>query len=101
MTSTDSIASPAPSTSVSDLAAVKVRQQVTWASGDFSAVAAVMSLVAERLADAADLHAGWRVLDVATGSGNGALAAARLGCDVTGCDYVPALLERGRERAHA
>jgi ubiquinone/menaquinone biosynthesis C-methylase UbiE len=87
---------PAP-----DLAAVKGRQQATWASGDFSAVATVMSVVSERLADAADLHAGWRVLDVAAGSGNGALAAARLGCQVTGCDYVPSLLERGRERARA
>ena len=100
MTSTDAISSPAQSTST-DLAVVKGRQQATWASGDFSAVAAVMSLVAERLVDSADLHAGWRVLDVATGSGNAALAAARLGCDVTGCDYVPALLERGRERARA
>ena len=87
---------PAP-----DLAAVKARQQTTWASGDFSAVATVMALVSERVADAADLRAGWRVLDVATGSGNAALAAARLGCDVTGCDYVPTLLERGRERARA
>jgi SAM-dependent methyltransferase len=91
-----STATPAP-----DLAAVKARQQTTWASGDFSAVATTLALVAERLADAADLHAGWRVLDVATGSGNAALAAARLGCDVTGCDYVPALLERARERARA
>jgi ubiquinone/menaquinone biosynthesis C-methylase UbiE len=87
---------PAP-----DLAAVKARQQATWASGDFSAVATVMALVSERLVDAADLHAGWRVLDVATGSGNAALAAARLGCEVTGCDYVASLLERGRERARA
>src|SRR5262249_47472706 len=39
--------------------------------------------------------------DVATGSGNLALAAARRGCDVTGVDYVPALLERGRVRATA
>jgi ubiquinone/menaquinone biosynthesis C-methylase UbiE len=86
---------------VPDLAAVKARQQATWASGDFSAVATVMALVSERLVDAADLHAGWRVLDVATGSGNAALAAARLGCEVTGCDYVASLLERGRERARA
>src|SRR5918998_2023283 len=84
-----------------DLGAVKQRQQQAWASGDFHVVAARIVLVAEQLCDAADLHAGWRVLDVATGSGNAAIAAARLGCDVVGVDYVPALLERGRERAAA
>jgi SAM-dependent methyltransferase len=84
-----------------DLAAVKARQQATWASGDFSEVATLIVPVAERLADAADLVAGWNVLDVASGSGNAAIAAARLGCEVTGIDYVPALLERGRERAAA
>jgi ubiquinone/menaquinone biosynthesis C-methylase UbiE len=41
------------------------------------------------------------VLDVATGSGNAAIAAARRGCRVIGVDYVPALLERGRVRAAA
>ena len=58
-------------------------------------------VVAERLCDAADLQAGWHVLDVATGSGNAAIAAARLGCTAVGVDYVPALLERGRRRAAA
>jgi len=82
-----------------DFGAVKQRQQQAWASGDFHAVAARIVLVAEQLVDTADLHAGWRVLDVATGSGNAAIAAARLGCTVVGVDYVPALLERGRERA--
>jgi ubiquinone/menaquinone biosynthesis C-methylase UbiE len=53
------------------------------------------------LCEAADLQAGWRVLDVATGSGNAAIAAARRGCEVVGVDYVPALLERGRIRAAA
>lgn len=55
--------------------------------------------MAERLVEAADLQAGQRVLDVDCGSGNAALAAARCGCEVTGIDYVPELLERGRERA--
>ena len=84
-----------------DLAAVKQRQQQAWSSGDYHAVAARIAFVAEHLADTADLHAGWRVLAVATGSGNAALAAARLGCDVVGVDYVPSLLERGRVRAMA
>jgi len=48
-----------------------------------------------------DLKPGDRVLDVAAGSGNAALAAARRGCEVTAVDFVEALLERGRERAHA
>ena len=84
-----------------DLAAVKTRQQATWASGDFAEIATLIVPTAERLADAADLRAGSSVLDVACGSGNAAIAAARLGCVVTGIDYVPSLLERGRERAAA
>lgn len=84
-----------------DLHAIKHRQQQTWASGDFSAVASRIVLTAEQLCETADLHAGWRVLDVATGSGNAAIAAARLGSDVVGVDYVPALLDKGRERAAA
>jgi 2-polyprenyl-3-methyl-5-hydroxy-6-metoxy-1,4-benzoquinol methylase len=84
-----------------DLTAVKRRQQQTWASGDYGAVAARIVLMAERLVEAADLLAGDRVLDVATGTGNAALAAARCGCEVTGIDYVPGLLERGRARAAA
>jgi ubiquinone/menaquinone biosynthesis C-methylase UbiE len=88
-------------TSVVDLKAVKQRQQATWASGDFGEIAALIVPTAERLCDVADLRAGWRILDVATGSGNAAIAARRLGCEVTGIDYVPELLERGRERAAA
>jgi ubiquinone/menaquinone biosynthesis C-methylase UbiE len=88
-------------TAAPDLAAIKQRQQQTWASGDFAVVAGRIVLVAEQLCDSADLHAGWHVLDVATGSGNAAIAAARLGCTAVGVDYVPALLERGRERVAA
>jgi SAM-dependent methyltransferase len=81
---------------VVDFEAVKKRQQATWASGDFSRVGAVTVLVGELLCDAVQLHAGERVLDVATGSGNAAMAAARRRCRVTGIDFVPALLERAR-----
>jgi SAM-dependent methyltransferase len=84
-----------------DFSAVKKRQQATWASGDFSVVAARIVYQAEQLCETADLQAGWRVLDVATGSGNAALAAARRGCQAVGIDYVPALLERGMIRAAA
>ena len=84
-----------------DFEAVKRKQQATWASGDYSAVAALIQVISERLVDAADLHAGWRVLDVAGGSGNTAIAAARAFTDVVSLDYVPSLLERARERAAA
>jgi SAM-dependent methyltransferase len=84
-----------------DLAAVKARQQATWASGDYAEIATLIVPIAERLADAADLRAGSSVLDVASGSGNMAIAAARLGCEVTAVDYVPSLLDRGIERAAA
>lgn len=84
-----------------DLAAIKGRQQLTWASGDFARIGNTLVLSGELLCEAVDLRAGQRVLDVATGSGNTALAAARRFCDVTGADYVPALLEAARRRAAA
>src|SRR5262249_42014071 len=84
-----------------DFTAVKSRQQNTWASGDFSVVASRIVFQAEHLCEIADLQAGWHVLDVATGSGNAAIAAARRGCEAVGIDYVPALLQRGRLRAAA
>jgi SAM-dependent methyltransferase len=76
-------------------------QQRVWASGDLSMVGLGVTLVGELLCESIPVHAGDYVLDVATGSGNTALAAARRGCRVTGVDFVPALLERAQERASA
>ena len=85
-------------TARADLSVIKARQQKTWASGDYAVVASRLVLVSELLADAADLTAGWEVLDVACGNGNATLAAARCGTYALGIDYVPELLEGG-ERA--
>src|SRR5262249_58158784 len=67
--------------------------------GDWWRVGAGRTIVGELLCESMDLRAAWKVLDVATGSGNTAIAAARRFCEVTGVDFVPKLLERARERA--
>jgi SAM-dependent methyltransferase len=84
-----------------EIATNKQRQQAAWASGDYAAVGTRLLPTAELLCEAVDLRAGERVLDVACGNGNAALAAARRFCQVVGIDYVPALLERARQRARA
>jgi ubiquinone/menaquinone biosynthesis C-methylase UbiE len=84
-----------------DLTALKNRQMVAWASGDYAVIGTTLQIVGEQLAEACDLRCDERVLDVAAGNGNATLAAARRGCDVTSTDYVAALLERGQDRARA
>jgi len=87
---------PAP-----DLAALKARQQGAWSSGDYAVVGTTLQIVGEQLCETLDIGAGQKVLDVAAGNGNASLAAARRWCEVVATDYVPALLERARERAAA
>jgi len=82
-----------------DFAAITDRQRRMWGTGDYAAVGTRIQIISETLCDAADLRAGERVLDVAGGSGNTALAAARAGARVVSLDYVPGLIERARERA--
>jgi SAM-dependent methyltransferase len=77
------------------------RQQATWATGDFNAIARKTMAMSEALVQAVDPHAGQAVLDVACGSGNAALIAGRRDCEVTGIDYVPRLIERAKMRAAA
>jgi ubiquinone/menaquinone biosynthesis C-methylase UbiE len=85
-----------------DFEAIKQVQQRVWSEGDFAAIGTHQVLVGERLCERLDVFPDERVLDVACGSGNASLAAARRAWgNTTGLDYVPELLARGRERAAA
>jgi SAM-dependent methyltransferase len=84
-----------------DCSSLKQRQQDTWASGDFAVIGVTLQIVGESLAEAADIRAGQRVLDIAAGNGNATLAAARRFAEVTSTDYVPELLKKGLARAEA
>jgi ubiquinone/menaquinone biosynthesis C-methylase UbiE len=86
---------------VIDFNLIKQGQQATWASGDFAIIGTTLQIVGESLAEAADVRAGERVLDVAAGNGNASLAAARRFARVTSTDYVPQLLDKGAARARA
>jgi ubiquinone/menaquinone biosynthesis C-methylase UbiE len=82
-----------------DFTEIKICQQKTWASGNYSYAALQLNYLSETFCESIDLSPGEKVLDVATGSGNTALAAARRLCEVTGVDYVASLLDKGRKRA--
>ncbi len=84
-----------------DFDAIKIKQQGTWASGDYAIVGTTLQIVGEQLCETIDLRPGAKVLDVAAGNGNATLAAARRFCDVTSSDYVKGLLDKGKNRADA
>ena len=84
-----------------DLAALKTKQQAAWSSGNYAIVGTTLQIVGEELCETLDLRGNERVLDVAAGNGNATLAAARRWCSVVSTDYVPSLLDNGRERAAA
>ena len=88
-------------TAITTLDELKGKQQQIWSSGDYNRIAAITVPVSEALVRRADPRPGAVVLDVATGTGHAALAAARRGAHVTGIDYVPELLAVARRRAAA
>ena len=90
-----------PQAATPDLNAIKNKQQAAWSSGDYAVVGTTLQIVGEQLAEALDLRAGQKVLDIAAGNGNATLAAARRWCEVTSTDYVESLLARARQRAEA
>jgi len=92
---------PTPRAATPDFAAIKAKQQATWASGDFAIIGTTLQIVGESLCEAVDVRSREQVLDVAAGNGNATLAAARRFADVVSTDYVPALLAKGAARAKA
>jgi ubiquinone/menaquinone biosynthesis C-methylase UbiE len=82
-----------------DLGKITERQQKMWSTGDFHRIGVGQIVVGEMLVRSLHVHARERVLDVAGGAGNTALAATRRGADVICSDYVPELLQRAERRA--
>src|SRR5438128_1814803 len=80
---------------------VAYRARHVWGAVDYQPIAVQDVVVSELLARAVDVHSGQRVLDVAAGTGNTALAAARRGARVTATDLVPRMLETASRRAAA
>jgi len=88
-------------TITTDFEAIKNNQRAGWETGNYTRVGNTLQIIAEQLVEAADVRAGQRVLDVACGQGNAAMAAARRFAVATGVDYAANLLAQGRERAVA
>ncbi len=86
-------------TIIVDFETIKQQQRIGWQTGNYARVGNTLQIMAELLVEAAQVHAGEAVLDVACGQGNGAIAAALRFADATGLDYAANLLDQARQRA--
>jgi 2-polyprenyl-3-methyl-5-hydroxy-6-metoxy-1,4-benzoquinol methylase len=84
-----------------DFEQLKQRMRGAWMAGDFGQIARYSAKSAEVFVDRLKIQPGARVLDVACGTGNLAIPAARKGAQVWGIDIATNLLEQARERASA
>lgn len=82
-----------------EMTALKTKLRATWIAGDFGQIARFYTDEAADFINRLNLRPGMKVLDVACGTGNLALPAARAGADVTGVDIAPNLVEQARENA--
>src|SRR5919112_5315283 len=84
-----------------EMEALKTRLKAMWMAGDFGEVAKHIETGAEEFIERLALRPGVRLLDVACGSGNLSIPAARAGAVVTGVDIATNLLEQARARAES
>lgn len=91
----------AATTSVSELAGLKAKLKTTWMAGDFDKIAQVIAAGGEDFIACLQIEPGTRVLDVACGTGNLSVPAAKTGAIVTGVDIATNLLATARRRAQA
>lgn len=84
-----------------EMEALKARLRSTWMAGDFGQIARYSSQRAEEFISRLPIAPGVKILDVACGTGNFSIPAARLGATVTGIDIAPNLLEQARARAES
>jgi len=82
-----------------ELETLKTKLRATWTAGDFSQIAKAYARGAEQFVERLNLQPGVKLLDVACGSGNLAIPAARLGATVSGMDIAPAMIEQARANA--
>src|SRR5215471_7148287 len=82
-----------------EFTALKARLKATWMAGDFGQIAQYSEAAAAQFIAQRAITPGMRVLDVACGTGNLAIPAAKAGAIVTGVDIAPNLLEQARARA--
>jgi ubiquinone/menaquinone biosynthesis C-methylase UbiE len=80
---------------------LKEKLKAIWTAGDFGRIARFFTTGAAEFIARLNLEPGMRVLDVACGTGNQSLPAARAGAVVTALDIAPNLLAQARKRAAA
>lgn len=84
-----------------DFAQLKSNMKSTWMAGDFGQIATHAAHAGVEFIERTSIKPGARVLDVACGTGNVSIPAAKAGATVTGVDIAPNLLEQAKQRAKA
>jgi SAM-dependent methyltransferase len=88
-------------TAAPDITQLKSRMKETWMAGDFGQIANFTAPEAENFVARIGIRPGAKVLDVACGTGNTAIPAAKAGASVTGVDIARNSLEQAKKWAES